>query len=426
MASIRDLPRSIWALFAVRLVVAAGNFVFPFLTLILTVKLGWAANRAGAFISAMQAASLPGLLLGGRLSDSLGRRTIILVCQGLAAALFFACVALGFREALPYLVALASMALSMTWPVSGALVADLVPAQSRKEAYALLYWGNNIGFSVGPLAAGFLFHRAPSLMFLGNAVALCSSLLIVGSLVPETRGKHRSRETAPGDRSEAPDETPYSGSLLGVLRERPTIIAFSVVVALMNLVYGQNSFGLPLFLNERLGERGPEVFGLAMTVNGLTVVLCTIVLTKLTSRAKVLKVLASAALLYGLGFGLLSLPTSLPLVLGSTIVWTFGEILSATNINVYVAARTPSSHRGRVNSFVSLVTNLGSLSGPAVAGLIVRDGSSATIWPLAAAVSLLAACLMGGLQVYDARLERRRKVGRAWGAGAEAEGDRRG
>ena len=232
----------------------------------------------------MQAAALPGVLVGGKLSDAIGRKKIIVTCQATAVILFIASLLVGFTPLLPFLIAGASVALAMTWPISGALVADLVPPDKRKSAYALLYWGNNIGFSIGPLAAGFLFHRAPGLMFLGNACALSVSIFVMTKFVPETRGPKASvavsREAGEGideaGGSEKPNaEADYSGSLFSVLRQRPTIWMFSILVAIMNFVYSQYTFSLPLYLNEKLGERGAEIFGSAMTVNGLTVVVFT-------------------------------------------------------------------------------------------------------------------------------------------------------
>lgn len=398
-SQLRALPPSIWALFAVRLIIAAGNFVFPFLTLILTSRLGWSSDRAGIFLTLMQGAALPGLFLGGRLSDLVGRKKIILLCQAVAALLFFSCLAIGFKPVVPFLIAGASIVLSMTWPVSGALVADLVPAENRKSAYALLYWGNNIGFSLGPLAAGFLFHRAPGLMFLGNACALCVSIFILARFVPEPR---IAVPTSPAPlRGPNHPEAAWQGGLWSVLKARPSILMFSALVAMMNFVYNQHTFSLPLHLNATLGLRGAEIFGSAMTVNGLTVVLCTLLLSRLTSKTPVLLIMTIASLLYGIGFGLLALPPSFLLVLVSTIVWTWGEILSATNINVYVAAKTPASHRGRVNSLVSIVTNIGSLSGPVIAGTIIRGGGTGAVWPVAFFVSLAAAALMLGLGLFD-------------------------
>ena len=67
-----------------------------------------------------------------------------------------------------------------------AVIADCAPPERRKEAFALLYWGNNIGFSIGPLAAGFLFSRAPRLLFVGNAAALAAAAAIVFLFMRET------------------------------------------------------------------------------------------------------------------------------------------------------------------------------------------------------------------------------------------------
>lgn len=396
----RNLPRPIWALFVVRLVISLGNFVFPFLTLILTAKLGWGADRAGLFLTLVQAAALPGVFLGGKLSDAVGRKRIILACQGGAAALFFICLAVGFAPALPFLIGGASVILSMTWPVMGALVADLAPPESRKDAYALLYWGNNIGFSLGPLAAGFLFHRAPGLMFIGNACVLSASIIIMAKFIPET-GKAARAATEPGATEEAPAERAFKGGLLPLLRQRPTIILFACLVAVMNFVYGQNGFTLPLFLNEALGARGSEVFGSAMTANGLTVVLCTPLLARLTGALPALCIMAAASLLYGLGFGMLALNPGFLLIMVSTVVWTWGEILSATNLNVFVASKTPSSHRGRVNSLVTVIGNLGSLSAPFISGRIVKASGAAAVWPVAGIVASVAAVLMLGLWLYD-------------------------
>jgi MFS family permease len=395
--AMRGLPRSIWALFAVRLIISAGNFVFPFLTLILTTRLAWPADRVGAFLTIMQAAALPGVFLGGKLSDSLDRRKIIVICQAIAALLFFACLIVGFHPILPYLIALGSVSLAMTWPISGALVADLVPPERRKSAYSLLYWGNNIGFSIGPLAAGFLLHRAPSLMFLGNAVALCVSIAILMNFVPETA------VVKPAGTSGS-EEAPYTGSMWSVLLKRPQLIIFSLIVAVMNFVYSQNTFSLPLYLNTVMGASGSEVFGSAMTTNGITVVLCTLFISKFTGRFPVLINMTLAAGLYAVGFGVLAFPASLPLVLFSTVLWTWGEILAATNINVYIVSKTPITHRGRISSFTSLISNLGSLSGPALAGLIIQNENPGSIWPIALIVGISASALMLILAGFDRSL----------------------
>lgn len=398
-AGIRALPREIWALFAIRLINSAGNFVFPFLTLILTQRVGWTPGKAGVFLSVVQLAGLPGLMLGGKLGDLWGRKRIIMGCQVIAVTAFVVCTIAGFTPWVPYVIAIASIALSMTWPLSGAMVADLVPPEGRKSAYALVYWGNNIGFSVGPLVAGFLFNRAPGLMFLGNAGALTAAILILRFLVPETLPRTEKpaaiTETAAGESSAEPSgEKAQTSGTLAVFFSRPLLVGFTLVMALMNFVYAQHIFSLPLFLNDRLGSSGSELFGTAMTVNGLTVVLFTLPLTRLTGRLPPLVSVAIAALLYAAGFGLLSFGGGPILVLVSTMIWTWGEILASTNINVFIASHTPMSHRGRINSVTALVGNIGSLLAPLAAGAYIVKFGSAAVWPATAVLGVTAALLM--------------------------------
>jgi Na+/H+ antiporter NhaC len=43
----------------------------------------------------------------------------------------------------------------------------------------------------------------------------------------------------------------------------------------------------------------------------------------------------------------------------STVIWTLGEILQATNTNVYIANHTPISHRGRFNAILPIIIGSG-------------------------------------------------------------------
>jgi MFS family permease len=408
------LPRAIRYLFLVRLINAAGSFVMPFMTMLLTLKLGWSAGKAGSFMTIMYIAGGGAMLVCGKLGDKLGRKRLIVACQGGAAALFFACFATGFGPALPYLAAAANVLLSSTWPVFNAIVADLSPPDQRRRAYSLIYWGNNIGFSVGPLAAGLLFNRDAPLMFLVNACAIATVSLILGFLVPETRPGSPGSGGGAGDGAEASSpsaaaEAPERGSLIAVLARRPLLLCFALVLALINLVYSQHQFSLPLFLTSRLGDRGASAFGLAMTINGLTVVACTIPLTLLAKRLSPLACMPITGLLYAGGFGLLALMpsasgsylASIGILAASTFVWTLGEVVSATNVNVFIASRSPESHRSRLNSLVSLIAQSGSMLCPLASGGFIQAYGVAAVWPAAAALGCLGAAFMLILFLVD-------------------------
>jgi MFS family permease len=382
--------------------------------MILTIKLGWRTDLAGSFMSGMQFLGGLGILVGGKLGDAIGRKRSLVICQGGAALLFAACLAMGLAPPLPYLIAAANFLLQAGWPVFNAIVADIAPAKDRKRAYALLYWGNNIGFSVGPLMAGYLFNRNALLMFAGNTVALALTSCLLVALVPETLDRARSAPEGPGATSpegELSGEAALEGGIFKALGRSPIIIAFAFVVALMNIVYAQGQFGLPIFLEKSFGAEGPRLFGTAMTINGLTVVAATALVTALTGSLHPLVNMALASTLYALGFGLLSLvaPASSSgpfLVALSTVIWTLGEILSATNSNVFIASKAPRTHRSRFNSAVSWLTSMGSTLAPLIAGAYMASRGLSSMWRLAAILGLSAAVLM--LFIFTRETKKRR------------------
>jgi MFS family permease len=93
-------------------------------------------------------------------------------------------------------------------------------------------------------------------------------------------------------------------------------------------------------------------------------------------------------------FSLLYFIHSLWLFVLSTVVWTLGEILQATNTNVYIANHTPISHRGRFNSILPIIIGTGFALGPPVMGQYVEAVSVRAVWPLAAGISLFGAAAL--------------------------------
>lgn len=60
-----------------------------------------------------------------------------------------------------------------------------------------------------------------------------------------------------------------------------------------------------------------------------------------------------------LGSGMLAFARGPAIFLVSAAVWTAGEIVNATNAEVYVANHTPMSHRGRFNAVLPVLGGLG-------------------------------------------------------------------
>lgn len=392
------LPREIYALFAIRLVVSAGSFVGPFLAMMLTGKLGYGKAEAGAFMSAVSLVGAAGLFIGGKLGDSFDRPKVLACLQALTALAYVACGIVGFKPITPFIIAFAMGTLNGTWPILNALVADSAPEDRRKEAFSLIYWGNNIGFSAGPIVAGLLFVSAPRALFFGNALAILVAAGIATAFVKVGRPEERKRADA---------EEPQV-STLAALAANPILILYAAGAVLGSFVYGQQSFALPLYLKDIMGDvAGPKAFGAVMTTNGLTVVAMTALVVLLSKRLRSLTAVALSFAFYAVGFGAYGLGSGLPWMLASTFVWTLGEILGATNGNAFIAERAPATHRSRINSAISLAHVSGSALAPLVAGPLAAAKGSAAVWPVVAACAAVGAAYQFGIDYLDARRGRR-------------------
>ena len=374
--SYRSLDRSIHILFIARIINRFGDFVQMLLVLILTISIGMEEHLAGLFTTMTVLATLVGQLIGGFAADRYPRKYVMVICQLIVAILYiFSGV---FIEASPMLVAyiilLSSPFRGATWPVSHALIADYSEGEmERARAFSLLYLGSNIGVAVGPLVAAFLFARNLTLLFVISSLTLIISASLLGLLLP----KHpRSKENGMGI-----SESPFSGSLWRLFFSNRMLVLYVLAFTLYNLIYVQHSFALPLQMHELFGTQiGTQGYGWLMTVNAVTVLLMTALVTRLTLRVSRSMNMALGALFYVIGFGLYAVCTSLVAFLGATFIWTIGEILLATNGNGFVNQHAPSSHRGRFNSLVSVTVGIGSMLGPYVGGLVLSVAGFSVLW----------------------------------------------
>ncbi len=142
----RNLPREIYILFISRIIDAAGSFVQPLLTLILTEKIGLSAAESGLYITILGSLSTPGMIIGGKLTDLIGRKKIILLSQIPGALVLMLCASIKSSSMLlVYLLILSSILYSISSPAYDALLADITVPKNRQASYSLSYMGWNLG-----------------------------------------------------------------------------------------------------------------------------------------------------------------------------------------------------------------------------------------------------------------------------------------
>jgi predicted MFS family arabinose efflux permease len=143
-----------------------------------------------------------------------------------------------------------------------------------------------------------------------------------------------------------------------------------------------------------------------MSLNGFVVITMTTLVISLTNKVKPLLNISLAGIFFAIGFGMLYFINSLPMFIVSTIIWTTGEVLNATNAGVYIANNTPSTHRGRFNSAIQIITGAGFALGPLIMGLYINGKNIRNAWPLVFSIETLAALMIFALYLLEIRKER--------------------
>lgn len=396
------LPRSLFILFFAQIVSSMGNFVFPFLAIFLTKTLIYNEQKAGFYVMLATAAKVPGLLLGGKLSDVFGRKKIFIIFSTLSGLFIFFCLLvgqIGQNEIIPWLLIISAVFNGANYPAMKAMVADLTNPDNRKAAFSLLYLGTNIGFAIGPLIAGFLYNNYLKLLFVGDAATTIISVLLVYIFIAETFPEPDKMKKS--KLSECNNERAEDGSIYQVLLSRPYLLIFTLIFTLYSFIYVQSEFTLPLQMIKIFGDNGPQYFGTIMTVNGIVVIFLTVIIISITRRTEPILNVSLAGLLYAIGFGIIYFSTTLFLFAFSTILWTLGEIIASTYSDVYIINHTPITHRGRFSAIIHILIGSGFIFGPYLSGLFISHYRMENIWLVVFILAIFSTFLMYLLNYFE-------------------------
>jgi MFS family permease len=393
----RNMPMGIYIIFFASIINNLGNFVTPFLTMFLTYSIGMNIEVVGVIVALNSFVGLVASAHGGKLIDVVGRKKIFIIFRTASAVALILCVLTRNPIILTILLVLSNFLGGYSLPVYSTIITDITEGEQRNTAFSLQYMALNIGFSVGPLLGGFLYNNYLIWLFLGDAITTFISVILVAIFIPETMPAKQDKPVENHNKLEKSEE----GTLLQALIKRPTLLIFSFIIVLYFIVFSQFNFGLSIQIGEVFGKNSATVFGSLMTVNAVMCSIIPLFLTILTKDMKASLSIAIGGILYAFGFGMIFFIHGYVLFVLSTMLWTMGEMLIATNTNVYIADHSPASHRGRFNSIFPIIRKLGFMAGPIIAGMYVKYTNIRNLWLFIGGISIIAAIMMYKLYLMD-------------------------
>ncbi|MCY6485035.1 MFS transporter [Clostridium aestuarii] len=392
----KGLPKEIYILFIARIINAAGAFIFPLLTLIFTKKLGMSNAQAGIFVTICGSLFLPSSIIGGKLTDTFGRKKVIVTLDTLAALSYITAALVGTSTKMIPFIMLASIFMGMSDPAHSAIIADLTTPKNRDGAYSLSYMGFNLGFSIGPILGGLLFENHLKLLFIGDAITALIATILIFLFIKETL--HKTHENIGDDRNL---EKRVEGSIFKVLLSRPILIWFSLIMFGYSFVYSQWSFMYPMYVEQSFVNEGAKLYGKLASFNGIIVITMTPAITLFLSKVKNIRRIFYGGIFYAVGFGMLGFANTKLAFFCSVFIFTIGEITIVISSTPFIINNTPASHRGRMNAILPLIMGFGHTIGPLIMGFVLKSSSTAFGWKIVGLVMIIFTLFMFILEKYD-------------------------
>jgi MFS family permease len=384
-----EYPRTFWTLIVITFIDRVGGaMLFPFFALYLTKKFDIGMTQVGILFAAFSVSSFVGSMLGGALTDRMGRKGIIIF--GLVASAF-STLAMGFVSAFEYFFVVAifvGILADTAGPARQAMLVDILPERQRAQGFGIFRVAFNLSVVIGPAIGGLLAARSYLLLFITDAVISLITAALVLRFIPETR---------PEASSDEPQES-MAGSFVGyfrVLRDGAFML-FLGASLLSALVYMNLNTTLGVFLRDlhAIPEAG---YGWLLSLNASMVVLFQFPITRRIENLKPLLMMAIGTLLYAIGFTLYGFVSVYPLFMLAMVIITIGEMIVAPVGQALIAKFSPEDMRGRYMAVFGFSWAIPFAIGPYLAGLILDNYDPRWLWYAAGMVGLLSVAGFYGL-----------------------------
>ncbi|MCD6426377.1 MAG: MFS transporter [Anaerolineales bacterium] len=379
----QEYPKQFWIIVGSNFIDRVGGaLIFPFFALYITMKFQVGMTEVGLLFALFSVTDMIGNMIGGALTDFLGRKTMIIMGLVISA---MTSLGMGFVQELEWFYvmgAISGLFATAAGPAHEAMLIDILPEKKRSEGFGVMRVAMNLSVAIGPAIGGFLASRSYLILFVADTITSLITALIVYLVIEESMPEEKESKVKKG----------FKDTFIGygdVLKDRKFMM-FVVISTIATLVYSQMYSTLSVFLRDVQGVPASG-YGWLMTLNAGMVVLFQFMITRRISKRPPMLILALGSLLYVIGFGMYGFVNVYLMFMLAMVIITIGEMVIIPVAQAYVGNAAPEDMRGRYSGVMGFSWMIPWMIGPLLAGLIMDNGDPNWVWYGSAILGMIAA-----------------------------------
>jgi MFS family permease len=391
-------PRQFWLLFWGLLISTIGtSMIWPFLMIYVSERLSLPLTLVASLMTLNAGMGLLSSFFAGPIIDRAGRKWVMAISLFVTGLVYLGLSRADSLPAFAILMAISGAFNPLYRVGADAMMADLISAERRPDAYSLLRTSNNLGVALGPALGGFVATISYTIAFYFAASGLVIYGLLVTFLAVETLPARSLDEARIGETVKE-----RFGGYGRVLGDRQ-FISFVGTYTLTQICAAMIWVLLAVYAKENYAV-SESLYGFIPMTNALMVVFFQYSVTQVTKRRQPLSILSLGALIYSVALGSVTLGRAFWGFWLSMVILTVGELIQSPTATTLAANLAPAEMRGRYMSLYGLTWGVASGVGPVLGGLLNDQFGPKAIWYGGAAIGLASSLLFLGLvQRYERR-----------------------
>jgi MFS family permease len=370
------------------------SMIWPFILVFGSQKLNQPLTIIAGLLTVNSVVGLVTTFIGGAIADRFGRKWVMAFSFIFGAISWYFFRLAGTLPVFALLMALTGACTPIYRLAADAMVADLVPAENRIDAYSVLRLGNNLGVVLGPAIGGFTAAISYNITFAIMGAGLFGCGLLISFLSIETIPSHLKVVIEKTNAFKGYLTALKDRNLLGVLGSFTFNRLCSSILWMLLAVYAKQQFGI----SERL-------YGFIPMTNAVMVVLFQILVTRMIKKRSPVRSMALGALFYSLAVFGVAISNGFWAFLTCMVIATLGEMILVPTSTTYVSKLAPDNMRARYMSLYTVTWGVGTMIGPLLGGLLSDLVDPKATWLGGGFLGLIGAVLFVAIFINTDRMK---------------------